>query len=87
MVLNEEWTADVVGRLHRYRIQAKELAARCGYDPAYLSTVMNGRKDFGGVEAAEKTKERILSTLDQMIEERLKEVEEHAGDDAEPVGD
>ncbi len=77
LVLNEDWTADVMGRTHKYRIRIKDLAERCGYDPAYLSTVLNGNKKFESEEAAKKTEQRILSTLAEMEAERLKEVEEN----------
>ena len=42
--LNEAWTADVVGRMHRYRITNVQLANECGYTATYLSLVLNGRK-------------------------------------------
>ena len=31
LVLNEDWTAYVVGQMHKYRITNIELAARCVY--------------------------------------------------------
>ena len=39
---NEDWTVDVVGRMHRLRITNLALAERSGYSAAYLSTVLNG---------------------------------------------
>ena len=74
LVLNEDWTADVVGRMHKYRILNPELAAEAGYTPAYVSTVLNGNKDLSD-EAREKTKHRILSALSRIIERRMAEVE------------
>lgn len=63
MDLNETWTADVVGRMHRYKISNSQLAAECEYTPAYLSTVLNGKKTFETDEAKQKTKDRILNAL------------------------
>ena len=99
MVPNADWTAEVAGKMHKYRITNAELANRCvykvdrsgeekSYHPAYLSTVMNGNKEFESEEAAERTKERILSALDELIAERLKEVETNAESDGnQPVAD
>ena len=99
LVLNEDWTAHVVGQMHKYRITNIELAARCvykvdengekkSYSPQYLSTVLNGNKVFESEEAAQKTQERILSALDELIAERMSEVEKSdAGNDAGPEGD
>lgn len=41
-LLNEDWTAEVVGRMHRCRISNLQLAEECGYSAAYLSTVLSG---------------------------------------------
>ncbi len=57
VVLNEEWTADVKGRMHRCRINNPQLAAECGYSPAYLSTVLNGNKHFENDESSQIRKE------------------------------
>lgn len=65
--VNEEWTADVIGRMHRYRISNAELAQECGFSGAYLSTVLNCRKEFSTPESKEKTKDTILQGLDRMI--------------------
>ena len=62
-LLNEDWTADVVGRMHRCRISNVQLAEECNYSAAYLSTVLNGNKVFENDEAKEKTKDRIMDGL------------------------
>jgi len=74
LVLNEDWTAYVAGQMHKYRITNVELAEKCGYAPAYLSTVMNGNKVFKNDEAARRTKDRILSALEEIIAEKMSEV-------------
>lgn len=77
IVPNEDWTAHVVGQMHKYKISNRELAARCfdpttrkrGYSPAYLSTVLNGHKELS--EAGEaKTRSIILAALEDIISER-----------------
>lgn len=70
LLLNETWTADVVGRMHRCKISNDALAQECGYSAPYLSTVLNGRKEFMSDKAKEETKERILNALDR-IESRI----------------
>jgi len=65
---NEDWTADVVGKLHKYRISSATLAKECNYAPAYLSTVLNGRKDFTSDKAKEKTRDVIYAGLTRLIQ-------------------
>lgn len=65
-LLNEDWTAEVVGRMHRCRISNLQLAEECGYSAAYLSTVLNGNKVFENDEAKEKTKNRIIEGLTRL---------------------
>lgn len=66
MVLNEDWTADVKGRMHRCRISNPQLAAECGYSAAYLSTVLNGRKAFESEKSKEQTKGKIFEALERL---------------------
>lgn len=88
LVLNEDWTADVVGQMHKYRITNLDLADECvyytdpdgnarTYTPSYLSVVLNGKKEL---DDPEKTKGVILAALDRLIKKRLEEVEGHAED-------
>ena len=67
--LNEPWTANVVGRMHRYGIKGDELARRCGYTPQYLSMVLNGRKEFTTDEAKEHVKRIIFDSISSIIKE------------------
>lgn len=69
MVLNEDWTADVVGRMHRCKIRNEQLAQECGYTATYLSTVLNGNKDLSE-KGKEETKDRIFKALER-IESRI----------------
>lgn len=56
----EEWTADVVGRMHRAKITGLQLAERAGITNAYLSTVLNGHK------GTDETKQRIIVALESL---------------------
>lgn len=40
-----DWTCDVVARMHRLRITNKRLASATGYTPQYISMVLNGKRD------------------------------------------
>lgn len=75
---NEDWTADVVGRMHRLRISNAALAEECGYNPAYLSVVLNGRKTFKDDTSKEATKARILNALSE-LEKRIIQESEASG--------
>lgn len=76
---NEDWTAYVVGQLHKYKIRNSVLAERCGFSPAYLSTVLNGKKVFASEVAAVKTRDKILTCLAELVDE-LEVVEVDAED-------
>lgn len=56
----EDWTAEVVGRMHRLRISNSQLAQRAGTSPTYLSTVLNGHK------GSEEMKDKIFKALDSL---------------------
>lgn len=58
--MSENWTADVVGRMHVARITGQMLAKECGYSAAYVSSVLNGKR------GTEETKENILAALDRL---------------------
>lgn len=57
----QEWTADVVARMHMAKITMKRLAAECGYTPEYVSMVLNGHRD------TEIAKTTILAALDRLV--------------------
>ncbi|PKM72825.1 MAG: hypothetical protein CVU91_07300 [Firmicutes bacterium HGW-Firmicutes-16] len=39
-----QWSADLIGKMHLYGITAKQLADKVGWNPKYLSTVLNGHR-------------------------------------------
>lgn len=59
-----QWTGDVVGEMHRKRITAKNLAEEIGWNPKYLSQVLNGHETPKGAE------EKVKSALNRIIERR-----------------
>lgn len=59
-MLLEDWTAEVVGRMHKAQITGKQLAEKAGITNAYLSTVLNGHKGTEG------TKQRIITALEEL---------------------
>ena len=65
-----DWTAEVVGRMHAARITGQQLAAKCGYTAAYLSTVLNGKK---GVAVTRETIFTALSELEKQKSSMNKE--------------
>ena len=75
ITLNADWTAEVVGTMHKYRIHTTDLSKKCGYHKTYLSTVLNGNKKLSPL-AVENIKQRIMYALDELVAERLKEIEE-----------
>lgn len=70
----EDWTADVVGRMHKSRITGLQLAEKVGITNAYLSTVLNGHK------GTESTKVKILAALESLEAEAVQTSKE-AGND------
>lgn len=56
----QEWTADVVARMHLARITTKQLAEEAKYTPEYVSMVLNGHRE------AESAKATILAALDRL---------------------
>lgn len=73
--LNEMWTAEVVGRMHLYRISRQELASKCHYSVTYISMVLNGIKEFSSEKSKERTKTHILDCLSELEEEVKREQE------------
>ena len=61
--MNEPWTANVVGRMHRYGISQTELAKKCGYTPQYVSQILNGKKIFTSEESKVKVRGTIFEAL------------------------
>jgi AraC-like DNA-binding protein len=56
----EQWTAEIIGEMHLNHITAKELSAQLGYNPKYVSTVLNGHRK---PKKAEQTFREALNEL------------------------
>lgn len=69
--LRELWTAEVVGKMHRYGITQKQLAKRCWYTPSYISQVLNCKKEFSCEESKERTKTHIIDAVDRLANDIL----------------
>lgn len=61
--------ADIVGRMHVARITGQMLAKESGYNPSYVSEVLNGKK---GVE---ETFTKLLDALSR-LEQKQAEVKQ-----------
>ena len=60
-----KWTAELLGEMHLARITAKQLASEVGWNPKYLSVVLNGHKEPKGAEEKLRTAlKRLLSEQD-----------------------
>lgn len=63
----EQWTADIIGELHINHITAKELSSQLGYNPKYVSTVLNGHR------SPKKAEQTFRKALDKLIQKKQKE--------------
>lgn len=59
-----QWTADVVGKMHQYRITRSQLASKLGVVPDYVTMVLNGRRNPKNAEG------RFRAALDELIKEK-----------------
>lgn len=57
----QEWTAEVVARMHMAKIITTQLAKEAGYTLQYASTVLNGHRDTQNAKAT------ILVAFDRLI--------------------
>lgn len=67
--LNEQWTADIVGRLHRINTTQVQLAKECGYTAQYLSMVLHGKKKFESAYAKRYTRMKITRAMERLEHE------------------
>lgn len=59
-----QWTADIIGKMHMYRIAKKQLAGNLGMTPEYISMILNGHREPPGAE------ERFRRALDELISQQ-----------------
>ena len=58
-----QWTADLVGQMHKHKITKTQLADHMGVTREYVSMVLNGHRDPVGAE------QRFRTALDELIAE------------------
>lgn len=59
-----QWTADLVGKMHKFRISKKELAKELGVTSEYFSMILNGHRAPVGAE------QKFCEALDRIIERK-----------------
>lgn len=64
-----QWICDLVGKMHKWKISKKMLAAYLGVTPEYVSMVLNGHREPAGAEA------KFRAAVDALVAE----VEKKAG--------
>lgn len=64
----QEWTAELVARMHLAKVTKKQLAEEAGYTPEYVSMVLNGHRD------TENAKSTLLAAADRLIDGSTSEV-------------
>lgn len=60
-----QWTGQIVGEMHLNGITGKALAAELGWNPKYLSQVLNSPTP------PEKAEEKIRKALDNLISNQM----------------
>lgn len=63
----EHWTGRVIGRMHNHNITMQELADRMGITRAYVSLLLNSKRNPPGI------REKMESTVAEMIKERKRQ--------------
>lgn len=58
----KEWTGDLVGMMHTHRITKAALAQHMGYTNAYVSMVLNGKREPAG--APERFRKAVLELVE-----------------------
>ena len=62
----EQWTAEIVAKLHLQGITRRELADELGVTAQYVTMVLNGKKSSAGME------ERMTKAISDIVERRSK---------------
>ncbi|MBW7573881.1 helix-turn-helix domain-containing protein [Caproiciproducens faecalis] len=60
----EQWTAEIIGEMHLNGITAKQLAAQLGYNPKYVSAVLNGHR------SPKKAKQAFRESLKELVQQK-----------------
>lgn len=65
-----KWTADLLGEMHLAGVTAKQLAAEVGWNPKYLSVVLNGHKEPKGAE------QKLNTALGRLVSGQIQDTTE-----------
>ena len=60
----EKWTGRLVGKMHNERIRAEDIATELGVTPAYVSMILNGKRN------PPEAKARLEGAVNAIIEKR-----------------
>lgn len=63
----EKWTGRLVGRMHNERVTYDDLAEELGIKKAYISMILNGKRNPPGI------RERIETAFNAVLEKRKEE--------------
>ena len=61
-----QWTGEVIRDMHLARITKREVAKEMGVEPAYVSMILNGKREPKGAEA------RLREAVQRVKERRVK---------------
>lgn len=59
-----QWTGDLVGRMHRYKVTITQLAQQMGVTREYVSMILNGHRSPDGIE------QRMNDALNILVEKQ-----------------
>ena len=62
--MKEAWTGDAVAIMHVHNISATELASKIGWNPKYLSSVLNCKR------CPKEAENVIMTALHEMVDEK-----------------
>lgn len=62
--MKPKWTGEVVGKLHIYGFEVRELAAAFGCSPEYMSKLLSG------IRQPKDAEHRVRIALESLIEQR-----------------
>ena len=57
-----QWTADLVGQMHKHNISKSQLAEKLGFSREYVSMVINGHREPAGAM------EKFKNALNELIQ-------------------
>lgn len=60
----QKWTGRLVGRMHNERIKAEDIASELGVTAAYVSMILNGKRNPPGA------RERLEQAVNAIIDKR-----------------